>query len=96
MQAAVRAILHVPVVGWFLRDAIYGLPDAKYYFIGNLAVVFGALVYLFGYPFLIIYALTATALMLVALVILTASDMISRMGKGKAEPQVEARPGKRH
>ncbi len=78
MRSAARAFLHVPVIGWFLRDAIYGVPDAKYYFIGNLIFCFGVCVYLFGYPFLIVYALTATAVMLVLLVVLTASDVFSR------------------
>ncbi|MFG1431078.1 hypothetical protein V5F44_09445 [Xanthobacter sp. V2C-8] len=84
MQAVARAFLHVPVVGWLLKDAIYGLPDAKFYFVFNLLVAFGVLVYVFGYPLLIVTALTATAGMLVSLVILTASDMIGRMGKGRA------------
>lgn len=82
MPSAARALLRVPVFGWFLKDAIYGLPDAKYYFTVNLAVFFGALVYLFGYPLLIICALTATAVALVSLVILTATDMVVKKGKG--------------
>lgn len=81
MRSAARAFLHVPVIGWLLKDAIYGLPDAKYYFIGNLAVAFAALVYFYGYPLLILYALTATAVMLVSLIILTASDMFIRKDK---------------
>lgn len=81
MRSAARAFLHVPVVGWFLKDAIYGLPDAKYFFMGNLVVVFAALVYLFGYPFLIVYALSATAIALVSLIILTASDLLSQKKK---------------
>ncbi|MFG1297790.1 MULTISPECIES: hypothetical protein [Xanthobacter] len=84
MQAVARAFFHVPVVGWLLRDAVHGLPDARYYFIFNLLVLFAALVYFFGYPFLIVSALTATAAMLVTLVILTASDMFSRLGKKRA------------
>jgi len=83
MRSAARAFLQVPVVGWFLKDAIYGLPDAKYFFIGNLVVVFAAMVYLFGYPFLIVYALSATALALVSLIILTASDLLTQK-KNKA------------
>ncbi|MFS8037938.1 hypothetical protein ACI7BZ_13410 [Xanthobacter sp. AM11] len=81
MRSAARAFLHVPVFGWFLRDAINGLPDAKYYFIVNLVFLFAGLVYLFGYAFLIIYGLTMTALAMTALIILTASDMLSKKGK---------------
>ncbi|ABS69581.1 hypothetical protein [Xanthobacter versatilis] len=81
METAARVALRVPVFGWFLKDAIYGAPDAKYYFIANLVVCFAALVYFFGYPFLIIYALTATAVALVSLIILTASDMFRKGGE---------------
>lgn len=81
MRAAARAVLYVPVLGWLIRDAIYGLPDAKYFFIANLAFAFGYLTYFIGYPFLIVCALSATALMLVALVILTASDLIANLRK---------------
>ncbi|MDQ0505899.1 hypothetical protein [Xanthobacter agilis] len=81
MQAVARAFFHVPVVGWLLKDAVHGLPDAKYYFIFNLFVAFACLVYAFGYPFLIVSALTATATMLVSLIILTASDMFAQLGK---------------
>ncbi|MFG1344061.1 hypothetical protein V5F59_04140 [Xanthobacter autotrophicus DSM 431] len=78
MRSAARAFLHVPVVGWFLKDAIYGLPDAKYYFIANLIFAFACMVYLFGYAFLILYALTATSVAMISLILLTASDMFSK------------------
>lgn len=81
MPSAARAVLRIPVIGWFLKDAIYGLPDAKYYFIANLGFLFAALTYKFGYAFLIIYALTATALAMMALIVLTASDMIANWSK---------------
>lgn len=75
MELAARTFLRIPVVGWLVRDAVYGLPDAKYYFIGNLFVVFAGLVYLFGYPFFICSVLTATAAYLTFLVVFTASDL---------------------
>ncbi len=84
MRTATRAVLHVPVFGWLLRDAIYGLPDAKYFFMANLVFAFGYLTYFFGYAFIIIYALTATALAMTALIVLTASDMLATMAKRKA------------
>lgn len=98
MQAVARTLLHIPVFGWFLKDAIYGLPDAKYWFMANLAFTFAALVYLFGYPFLIIYGLTATAAMLTFLVYFTAVDLVTSM---KARPSVgggvsSRRPAPRH
>lgn len=80
MQAAARAIYRIPVFGWFLKDAVHGLPDAKYYFVFNLLVAFACLVYIFGYPLLIVSALAATATMLVTLIYLTAADMFGRLG----------------
>lgn len=77
MQAVARAFLRVPVLNWFLKDAIQGLPDARFYFLLSVLVAFGCLIYLFGYPLLIVSALLATAVMLVSLMVLTASDMLS-------------------
>lgn len=81
MQAVARTLLRFPIFGWFLKDAIYGLPDAKYWFLGNLAFVFAALVYLIGYPFLIVCALAATAAMLTFLVVFTAADLVANLRK---------------
>lgn len=78
MEALSRSFLRIPVLGWFLKDAIYGLPDAKYWFMANIGFVFAALVYKFGYPFLIVCALSATAAALTTLVLLTASDLFAR------------------
>ncbi len=35
MAMAGQVALRFPVVGWLLRDAIYGRPEAKYYFLAN-------------------------------------------------------------
>ena len=44
MEMAGQVALRFPVVGWLLRDAIYGRPEAKYYFLANcvLAAALGA------------------------------------------------------
>lgn len=91
MRTAARAVLHLPVFGWLLRDAIFGLPDARYFFIANMVFAFGYLTYFFGYPFIIIYALTATALAMTALIVLTASDLLANMAKRKAARQARER-----
>lgn len=78
MQAVARSLLHVPVFGWFLKDALYGLPDAKYYFALNLLAFFAGLTYLFGYPFFIACLLAATGVALTTLVLLTATDLLSK------------------
>ncbi|MFG1318351.1 hypothetical protein [Xanthobacter autotrophicus] len=94
METAARVALRVPVFGWFLKDAIHGAPDAKYYFMANLAVCFVAMIYFFGYPFLIVYALTATAVALVSLIILTASDMFRKGEDKDVAPKPVARGGR--
>ena len=35
MAMAGQVALRLPVVGWLLRDAIHGRPEAKYYFLAN-------------------------------------------------------------
>ena len=76
MAVALRVLFHVPVVGWLVRDAIHGPPDAKLYFAANLVLSFVLLLYQFGYPFLICFALIAASLALVSLVVLTATDLL--------------------
>jgi len=76
MNLSVRAFYRVPLIGWLTKDAVQGAPDAKYYFFVNIGILYAALVYVVGYPLVIVSALTATALMLCGIVILTASDMI--------------------
>ena len=73
-----KTIYYVPVFGWLLKDAVKGAPDAKYYFVGNVFVLLAFLVYTFGYPLLIILALTGTASMLTAIVTLTATDLFAQ------------------
>jgi hypothetical protein len=91
---AARTFFLVPVVGWLVRDAIYGLPDAKYYFIWNLVFTFAALTYLIGYPFIITFALAATAVMMAAIIGLTATDLIEGTGTAR-KPQARLQVTKR-
>jgi len=77
MRLSYQTLYHIPVAGWLARDAVRGLPDAKYYFAGNLVVVLGALTYSFGYPFVICLALGGAALGLSGLVLITAGDMFA-------------------
>lgn len=81
MEMAGQVALRFPVVGWLLRDAIYGRSEAKYYFLANciLAVVLGAV--LFGYAFVISFALVAAWAALALLVYMTAADSFSRANR---------------
>ncbi|HWK96723.1 MAG TPA: hypothetical protein VNR39_15010 [Pseudolabrys sp.] len=81
MTAIARSFFHVPVFGWLLKDAVHGAADAKYYFFGNLFVLIAALIYLFGYPLLIVLALTAAAATLSMIILLTATDLIDQRAR---------------
>ncbi|RDV03394.1 hypothetical protein [Undibacter mobilis] len=78
MTAIARTFFHVPVFGWLLKDAVHGAVDAKYYFFGNLVAVLAVLVYMVGYPLLIVLALTMAAAVLSMILILTATDLIDQ------------------
>lgn len=86
--AAPPAIRHLPVIGWMVQDAVAGQEDAKYYFIGNVLLVLGLLTFLFGYPLLIVLALAATALALLAIVILTAADLFEQRKPHRDAPAI--------
>lgn len=78
MTTVARTFFHVPVFGWLLKDAIHGKDDAKYYFFGNLFVLLAVLIYIVGYPLLIVLALTAAVCALSLILVLTATDLIDQ------------------
>ncbi|MEE4015369.1 hypothetical protein [Roseibium sp. FZY0029] len=53
-----RLLLAVPILNLFLKEALYGAEDAKYWFIANLAMIWAVSIYAFGYPAIIVPALT--------------------------------------
>ena len=96
MNLALRTFFRTPIIGWLVRDAVLGAPDARYYFMANLLLAFVLLLYEFGYPFLISFALTATAIALISLIILTVADLFEAQS-GAARPlslaaQMKRRP----
>ncbi|MBI1204245.1 MAG: hypothetical protein GC182_17225 [Rhodopseudomonas sp.] len=80
-----RTFYHVPFIGWLTKDAVRGKPDAKYYFILNLAALYGVLVYTLGYPFLIVTLLIAAALVFSAILALTATDLIDNSQRARRQ-----------
>jgi hypothetical protein len=92
MEMASQVALRFPVVGWLLRDAIYGRPEAKYYFLANciLAAALGA--FLFGYAFVISLALVAAWVALALLVTMTAADSFSKANRRDLVAQSKRRP----
>ncbi|ABD05864.1 conserved hypothetical protein [Rhodopseudomonas palustris HaA2] len=74
MSAVVRMFYNVPVIGWLVKDAVHGTPEAKYFFAFNLVVLLIAGIYFIGYPLLITLGLIGSAAGLSGLVLLTCGD----------------------
>ncbi|KPF41184.1 hypothetical protein [Rhizobium sp. AAP43] len=64
-------IYRVPVFGWMLKEAVQGSATAKVLFILNLLMVWILAIVTFGYPAIIIPALTAVPLMFILLILIT-------------------------
>jgi hypothetical protein len=84
-------VFRLPLFGAMLKDAVFGHADAKYYFAFNLIVLLFWSFFHFGYPAIIIYALTGTFSALVFLVVLTSQDIIENIGKPSLKPPLEQR-----
>ncbi|MEM6665001.1 MAG: hypothetical protein AAF638_01220 [Pseudomonadota bacterium] len=67
-----KAIFAIPLIGWMLREAVYGTDKDRGWFILNVLMTVVLAVAFFGYPALIIAALAATATAFV-MVVLVAS-----------------------
>ena len=92
MAMAGQVALRFPVVGWLVRDAIYGRPDAKSYFLANciLGAALGAVV--FGYAFVISLAFVAAWVALALLVNMTAADSFSKSNRRQLAAEKKRRP----
>jgi len=92
MAMAGQVALRFPVVGWLVRDAVYGRPEAKYYFLANclLAAALGAVV--FGYAFVILLAVVAAWVALALLVTMTAADSFSKFNRRQLAAEKKRRP----
>jgi hypothetical protein len=66
-----KMVYHVPVFGWMLKEAVQGSATAKVLFIVNLLLLWLLAVVTFGYPAIILPALTAVPVMFVLLILIT-------------------------
>ncbi len=66
-----RVIYNVPVFGWALREAVRGPAATKALFVVNMVLVWVLAILKFGYPAIIIPALTFVAFMFVVLIVLS-------------------------
>ncbi len=64
-------IYRVPLLGWMLREAIYGPTTAKVLFVVNLLLLWLLAIVAFGYPAIILPALAAVPTMFVVLLLIT-------------------------
>lgn len=66
-----RLFYAIPLIGWIARDLKEGGVSAFTYFLINCALLWIGAIALFGYPAIIIPALTVVPLMFVLLILLT-------------------------
>ncbi|RYC25795.1 hypothetical protein [Ciceribacter ferrooxidans] len=66
-----RMVFSVPVFGWMLREAFTGPTTAKLLFILNLVLVWILAIAYFGYPAIILPALTAVPVIFTTLIVIT-------------------------
>jgi hypothetical protein len=71
-----RALFHVPLFGWLLKDAMLGRPSAAVWFIFNLAAIWLLAILFFGYPAINIPALAAVVIVFVVLILTTWGDSL--------------------
>ena len=64
-------IYRVPLFGWMLKEAIHGPTTAKVLFVVNLLLVWLLAILAFGYPAIIIPALTAVPVMFAVLILIS-------------------------
>ncbi|WP_169569323.1 hypothetical protein [Sneathiella limimaris] len=78
MNFAVSIAARFPVLGWFIKDAQNGPDINKILFIVNFVLLWILATYLFGYPALIITALSLVPIVFLALISVTARDCFPR------------------
>ncbi|WP_077963379.1 hypothetical protein [Ensifer adhaerens] len=66
-----RLVYHVPVFGWMLKEAVQGSQTAKVLFLVNCALIWLLAIVTFGYPAIIIPALTLVPVIFVLLILIT-------------------------
>jgi hypothetical protein len=72
-----NVLFAVPVFGWLLKSAWYGDVVEKAFFLANILAVWASAIYFIGYAALIVPLLALAGLYLIAMVILTAGDLLS-------------------
>ena len=66
-----RLLYAVPVLGWMLKEAVEGQAGAKTLFVVNCALIWILAIAIFGYPAIILPALTIVPTIFVVLILIT-------------------------
>ncbi len=78
MDLVTRILRNVPVLGWFIKDAMDGSATCKICFVANLVMLWLLAIYFFGYPAIIIPALCAVPVVFLTFIHITAGDFFSK------------------
>ncbi|WP_436637942.1 hypothetical protein [Microbaculum sp. FT89] len=73
-----RMIYAIPLLGWMLRDAVQGTDESRVWFMLNMIMLWIFAGVVFGYPGIIIPAIAAAFMVLITLVLMTASSLFPR------------------
>ena len=65
-----QMIYRIPVLGWMMKEAILGPVTAKVLFLINLLLLWALAIVTFGYPAIILPALTAVPVIFAVLVLI--------------------------
>lgn len=65
-----RIIFAIPVIGWMLKDVVYGDDDNIWYFIATIVSCWLIATLMFGLPGLVLPAIVKAPLMIVVLILM--------------------------
>ncbi|WP_227712013.1 hypothetical protein [Sneathiella sp. P13V-1] len=71
MDKIITVLRYVPVLGWFVKEAIDGPDSTKINFLLNVVMTWVLCIYVFGYPAIILPLLVVAPMMIVILVVIT-------------------------
>lgn len=71
LPLAQRLVFSIPVLGWMLKDVVYGDRDNIWYFLFSLASIWFFAIWFFGYAAFIIPVICVVPMVFVALVMIT-------------------------
>lgn len=80
-----RAIFAIPVIGWMLKDVVYGDDDNIWYFIAAIVSCWLIATLTFGLPGLVLPAIVKAPLMIVVLILMLNGGVGKSAQSGSAE-----------